>query len=648
MKMYFFVITALFAFLPFRSRGQMQKEIGNLVIENIPDIPAELSERLDQYQNARGAYPYSWSPDGKGILMSTRFGETSQVHFIGHAGGARKQLTFFKEPVSEASFCLDIAYNGFMFTKDRGGDEFSQIYWFDLATGKWEMISDGSRSQNTGLIWSEKGDRFIYTSTRRNGADYDLYLANMQSPGDAKMILSRGGYWSVSDWSEDGKRLIVQNYISANKSLIYQFDIESESLEEINPSDEDISYGKCSWSADGNGIFYTSDEKSEFLTLRYYDLISKKTTGITSSIEWDVESFIMNKERNTIVFSVNENGANRLYKLDTYTKRYTRLDGLPAGILYPSEFHPDGKVFSLLINSPKTPSDIFTYDLSSDKLEQWTFSEVGGLNNAAFVSPVLIEYETFDSVAGKPRTIPAFYYRPERNEGKIPVVIEIHGGPEGQSVPYFDPFRSFLTNELGVAVIEPNVRGSSGYGKSYLKLDNCFMREESVQDIGKLLEWVALQPELDTSRVAVTGGSYGGYMVLASLVNYNDLIRCGVDVVGISNFVTFLQNTEDYRKDLRRVEYGDERDPDMKEYLNRISPANNVEKISKPLFIIQGLNDPRVPVTEAEQMKEKMQEGGNQVWYLLAKDEGHGFRKKENWTFEQQATVLFLQKYLLE
>jgi dipeptidyl aminopeptidase/acylaminoacyl peptidase len=329
------------------------------------------------------------------------------------------------------------------------------------------------------------------------------------------------------------------------------------------------------------------------------------------------------------------------------TRKFDQLKGLPTALISPAEFHPDGRTFSLLINSPNSPSDIYTYNLDTNALVQWTFSEVGGLDNSKFTEPTIIEFETFDQVNKKPRKIPAFYYKPANAKGKLPVVIEIHGGPEGQTFPAFDPFRSFLINELGVAVIEPNVRGSSGYGKSYLRLDNGFKREESVQDIGKLLDWIAKQPELDASRVAVTGGSYGGYMVLASMVHFNDRIRCGVDVVGISNFVTFLQNTEDYRKDLRRVEYGDERDPKMNAFLQKISPLNQVDKITKPLFIVQGLNDPRVPYTEAEQMKNRLQEKKGEVWYLLAKDEGHGFRKKENYTFEQLATVLFFQKYLL-
>lgn len=644
------VFTVLVAiFFSFSLPGQnVKKEIGNLVIENIPEIPEVLKERMNQYQNARSASPQGWRADGKGMLMSTRFGETSQLHFIERPGGARKQLTFFREPVGGASFSPNPAYNGFMFTKDVGGNEFRQLYWFDLSTGNFEMLSDGGRTQNSGVMWDETGNSYIYVSTRRNKKDYDLYLSSMNNPKEAKLILDKGGSWSPVDWSMDGKKVLAANYISANKSFLHILDLETSKLEEINPSSEDISYGRAAWTADGKGVFYTSDQGGEFRTLKYYDLATKKSTEITSTIPWDVSGFIVDKKRKIMIFEVSENGIDKLYKLDMASKKYSMLPNLPTGIISAGDFHPDGKIFSLLINSPQSPSDIFTYDLKSNKLTQWTFSEVGGIDNTKFVSPQLIEYETFDLVGGKPRLIPAFYYKPQNKTSKIPVLINIHGGPEGQSVPSFSAFRSYLTNELGIAVIEPNVRGSTGYGKTFVKLDNGFKREESVQDIGKLLDWVSKQPELDASRVAVMGGSYGGYMVLASLMHYSHRLRCGIDVVGISNFVTFLQNTEEYRRDLRRVEYGDERDPAMRAFLEKISPLNHVDKITKPLFIVQGLNDPRVPATESEQMKNQMQQRGMEVWYLLAKDEGHGFRKKENSSFQQWATVMFLEKYLLE
>lgn len=648
MKKYILLWVLISTAFIFEGTAQTVREVGNLVIENIPEIPEELKERLNQYQNARGASPSSWSADGESMLMSTRFGETSQIHIINKPGGARKQITFFREPVGGGNFCPDGTYNGFMFTKDKGGNEFRQLHWFDLSTGNYEMISDGGRTQNSNVLWSDDGKQFLYTSTRRNMKDYDLFLGNMNNYKEAVPVLEKGGLWFPIDWNKEGNKVLVGNYISANKSFIHILDLTSGALEQINPDlKEDIAYGGGVWSADGSAIFYTSDEASEFKRLHYYELGSKKSVTLTSGIDWDIEDLIINKDRNIIIFSTNENGLNKLYKLETSTKKYTQLEGLPTGTISPSRFHPEGNIFSLLINSPRSPSDIYTYDLQNSSLTQWTESEIGGLDNSQFILPQLIEYETFDQVDGKTRKIPAFYYKATGVTGKMPVVIRIHGGPEGQSVPSFDPFRSFLTNEIGIAVIEPNVRGSSGYGKSFLKLDNGFKREESVQDIGKLLDWIATQPDLDTSRVAVYGGSYGGYMVLASMVHYNHRIRCGIDVVGISNFITFLQNTEDYRKDLRRVEYGDERDPAMRAYLEKISPLNNAQKITKPLFIVQGLNDPRVPASEAEQMKEQLQRMGNDVWYLLAKDEGHGFRKKENSTFQQLATILFLQKHLL-
>jgi dipeptidyl aminopeptidase/acylaminoacyl peptidase len=382
--------------------------------------------------------------------------------------------------------------------------------------------------------------------------------------------------------------------------------------------------------------------------LKYYDLSTKKFTSLTANIPWNVGGMTINKTRTTIAFTTNENGVYKLYTMETATRKIAEVKGIPTGVIGGLRFNPDGTELGFVLNTPQTPSDIYSVNLSTQTLQRWTYSEVGGLDNGSFTVPTLITYESFDKVNGKPRKIPAFCYKPKQATGKLPVVINIHGGPESQALPTFSSFNSYLTNELGVAIIVPNVRGSAGYGKSYLLLDNGLKREESVKDIGALLDWIAKQPELDPTRIAVYGGSYGGYMVLASMAHYNDRIKCGIDVVGISNFVTFLQHTEDYRKDLRRAEYGDERDPKMKEFLLRISPANNVDKITRPLFIIQGLNDPRVPASESEQIKEKMIGRGNKVWYLLAKDEGHGFRKKNNVDYMQWSIVLFLEENLLK
>jgi dipeptidyl aminopeptidase/acylaminoacyl peptidase len=624
--------------------AQEKKEIGSLVCEGIPDIPPALIEKMNQYQNTRGAGFADWTPDGKKILMSTRFGDTPQLHLLEFPGGDRKQITFFKEPVTSARFVPTAGLNQFIYLKDVGGNEFSQQYLFDINSGKYEMISDGGRTQNSLPFFSNSTKQFVTVSTRRNGKDYDIYISNTSAPKESKLILQEGGSWSVRDWSPDDNSLLVAKYISSTRSQLYILDLRTNKLEQINPSDEEIAYGAAHYSADGKGIFVVNDQGSEFLTLKYYDIASRKFSPLTSAINWDVTGFSMNKARTKLLFSVNEGGSTRLYLMDPVTKKFAAIEGLPVGVMSDVKFNPVNNQIVFSVTSAQTPSDIFTYNLETKTLTRWTNSEVGGLNTSTFIVPSLIEFESFDK-----KKIPAFYYKPITKPGeKLPVVIQIHGGPESQFQPMFSSFIPFLNNELGVAVIAPNVRGSSGYGKSYLKMDNGFNREESVKDIGALIEWISKQPELDASRICVYGGSYGGYMVLASLTHFNDKLKCGIDVVGISNFLTFLEKTEDYRKDLRRVEYGDERDPKMKEFLVKISPANNVQKITKPLFIIQGLNDPRVPVTEAEQMKQKMRDQKGDVWYLLAKDEGHGFKKKVNVDYMQWSVVSFLQNKLIK
>ncbi|MFQ6105374.1 MAG: S9 family peptidase [Candidatus Glassbacteria bacterium] len=624
-----------------------RREEGNLVIEGIPDIPQQVVDRMLQYQNVRSAYLYDWDPSGEGMLISTRFGETSQIHYIEKPGGARRQITFFNEPVSGAAMCPDPTSRSFLFIKDVGGSEFYQVFSFDLSNGKFDMLTDGS-SRNGSVLWSNRGDKFVYYSTRRNGRDWDLYLGNLEKPYEAKPILEEGGTWTPSDWSPDDEQLLVNKYISINETYYYVLDVQSGELTQINPTEEKIAYGAAVWAKDGKGVFITSDEGSEFQRLTYYDLKKRKFTDLTEDIPWDVDEIELSPDGKRLAFVTNEGGIYRLYLLDTGTWNYRQVEGIPMGLIYGLKFHPEGNRLAFVINTPQTPGDVYALDLLDDSLIRWTYSEVGGLNTDSFRIPELIHYETFDDVDGKPRMIPAFYYRPPHGEKPYPVIVYAHGGPEGQYVPYFSSTFQYWLNELGIAILAPNVRGSDGYGKSYLKLDNGYKREDSVKDIGSLLDWIEKQPELDASRVAVYGGSYGGYMVLASMFHYNDRFKCGVDIVGISNFVTFLENTKEYRRDLRRVEYGDERDPRMRKFLESISPTNHAHEITKPMFIAQGLNDPRVPVGESEQIVSAIRENGGEAWYLLAKDEGHGFRKKRNRDYYRNATVLFLEKFLLE
>jgi dipeptidyl aminopeptidase/acylaminoacyl peptidase len=623
-----------------------KKEIGNLVIEDIPDIPESLKDRLSQYQNTRSASLRSWSADGDFMIISTRFGETSQFHKLTKPGGARQQITFFNEPVGAGSMNPDNSHNGFLFTKDVGGGEFYQIFHFDLNNGSYRMLTDG-KSRHGSPMWSNKGDRFVYYSTKRNQKDWDIVVATADKVDEGRIVLQEGGTWVATDWSPDDSKLLVLRYISANESYYHIVDVASGRLEQINPDAGKIAYGGAQWSKDGKAVFFTADIGSEFQHLFRYDLASKAIKDLTPALKWNVSGVEMAPDGGVLLFTTNEDAMSKLYLMDLEDYAYAPVKNVPVGQVYNLSFHPNGKDVGMVINTPKTPGDVFVYNLDSKSFTRWTYSEVGGLNTDAFVTPELIRYPTFDKDGDKPREIPAFVYRP-KTKGPHPVLISIHGGPEAQYNPYFSSTLQYWVNELGIAVIAPNVRGSSGYGKAYLQLDNGFLRENSVKDIGALLDWIEEQPGLDKDRVGVIGGSYGGYMVLASMVHYNDRLACGIDIVGISNFVTFLKNTKDYRRDLRRVEYGDERDPEMNAFLEKISPNNNADKINKPLFVVQGLNDPRVPVGEAEQIVKAVRDNGGKVWYLLAKDEGHGFRKKKNRDYYNQAVVLFLQQHLVK
>ncbi len=600
-----------------------------------------VSEKMLQYQNTRAASLSGWLHSDKGILISTRFGETAQVHHVKSPGAARYQLTFFNEPVSGISVCPDKTKNIFFFTKDIGGGEFYQIYSFNMDNGEIKMLTDG-KSRNGLTGWSKKGDKYAFTSTKRNNTDTDIYLASVGSPENPDLIVAEGGSWGVYDWSFDDMKLIVGKYISANESHLYIYDIKSRAMTEFNPSSAKIAYGSALFNYEGTGIYYTSDENSEFSTLRYFDNASGKTTILTPDINWDVQGVTLSDDGTKLAFTTNEGGIYKLYLMETETNKFEEVKNIPVGLIGGIGFNDEGTKLGFTLNTSVSPGDGYSVNLDDYSVERWTYSEIGGLNSENFITPELINYKTFDG-----KEIPAFYYKP-KGEGPFPVLINIHGGPEGQYLPSFSSLMQYFIKEMGIAVIGPNVRGSTGYGKTYLEMDNWYKREESVQDIGALIDWIASQPELDSKKICVYGGSYGGYMVLASMTNYNDKIKCGIDVVGISNFVTFLENTQSYRRDLRRVEYGDERIPEMKEYLLKISPTTNVNKIKAPVFIVQGLNDPRVPVTEAEQILDAVKKNGIKAWYLMAKDEGHGFQKKVNRDYLNNAIVMFLEENLMK
>lgn len=617
----------------------------NLVIEGVPPHSAELKAEAGRYLEFRAAGFSSWHPTKREMLISTRFADTPQLHAVTHPGGARRQMTFLPEPVGGGAWQPKLG-RYIVFAQDSGGGEFYQYYRLDPDTGRITLLTDG-KSRNDSGRFSKSGNQFAYTSTRRNGRDTDVWLMNPDDPKTDRLLYAwDGGGCSIVDWSEDGDTLLLLEYISINHSRLYRLDVKTGYRSLITPDEETpVSYGNAKFTKDGKNIFCITDIGSEFQRLMRIEWPTRDYKPLTDGISWDVTEFDLSPDGQSIAFITNEDGVGKIHLIEAKSGKKLRGPALPLGIPSGVTWHENGRDLAFSFNSAKSPTDAYSYDVKTGKLERWTESETGGLNTTSFIEPELIRVKSFDGLQ-----VSGFLYRPDAKKfpGKRPIIVNIHGGPESQSRPIFQARNNYYLNELGVAILFPNVRGSSGYGKTFLTLDNGFKREDSVKDIGAFLDWIAHDSGLDSERIAVMGGSYGGYMTLASLVHFSDRLRCGVDVVGISSFITFLKNTQDYRRDLRRVEYGDERDPAMAEHLQRISPLTNVDKIRKPLFVVQGKNDPRVPVTEAEQMVAAIREKGGTVWYLMAKDEGHGFGKKKNADFQFLSTIQFLREHLLK
>jgi dipeptidyl aminopeptidase/acylaminoacyl peptidase len=612
----------------------------NLRARSVPEIPSALAEPLEQYQNARSALLADVLPDGGGVLVRTRFANTVQLHLVAAPLGTREQLTFGKEPVLAASFLPGDPRTVF-YLQDQGGGEFYQVYRLDRRTGRSELLTDG-KSRHESLLVSRNGTRLAFSSTARNGKDTDVWIADVARPREARRLTSEEGTWLPVDLTADGRRVLVRRERSIADAELWVVDADSGERRLL--TDGKGSVRAARFSGDGRAAYVVTDRGADVNGLIRIPLDAPvRAERVGPALPWDVEDVEVAADGSRVAFLSNQDGYSRLYVVSPGSGRWREVK-LPGSIVSGLRF-PDRRSDRLFVamESPRSPVDVWSVDLATvaGTLTRWTRSEVGGLDPEGFVTPELVRYPSTDGI-----TVPAFLYRPRGATGRVPVVIDWHGGPEGQALPRFLPYTQFLVNELGVAVLAPNVRGSDGYGKVYLAADDGVRREAALADIGATLDFVARRPELDPARVAVFGGSYGGYMVLASLAFFSDRVRAGVDVVGISSLVTFLEHTQAYRRDLRRAEYGDERIPEVRAVLERISPLAHVDRIRAPLLVVQGRNDPRVPESEAEQVVRAVRASGNEAWYLLALDEGHGFQKKENRDVYTAAVALFLEKVL--
>jgi dipeptidyl aminopeptidase/acylaminoacyl peptidase len=633
------LLTALLAGAATPAAAEVAKPSA-LIADQVPAVPDALATATRPYMEARSAGFAGWNAADKAMLISTRFGNVSQFHSVVMPLGMRRQISFEVEPLGGSW-----SPNGDVLAvvKDNGGDEFFQLY--TLESGRLNLLTAGGKSRNELGAWSQDGRLLGFSSTERNGTDSDLYVIDPRNPASKRRVAEvKGGGWSIADFEPGNSRAVVFEYVSVTKSNLHLIDLATGRMAAIGDPAKPIAYGGAEFAPDG-ALWVTSDEDSDVQRLGRLDVRTGKFKPVGGAARWEVTGFDISKDGKTIAFVTNEAGIARLSLMNVASGTIRQIPGLPAGVIGGLEFAPWGTLgFSL--TSAKSPLDAYSLDPKTLKITRWTESETGGLDPSVNVEPELVEVKSFDG-----ETVSGFLYRPDpqRFPGKRPLIVNIHGGPEGQSRPSFLGRNNYLLNEQGIAIFFPNVRGSTGYGKRFVSLDNGpFKREDSVKDVGAYLDRLATDPALDSSHFAVTGGSYGGYMCYASAIHYADRFRGALCNVAISNFVTFLENTQSYRRDLRRVEYGDERDSAQRGKLEEISPLRRIAEIKSPLFVVQGANDPRVPKSEADQLVKALRGQGQSVWYLVGENEGHGFAKKENQDYLFWNTLMFWDQTLLK
>jgi dipeptidyl aminopeptidase/acylaminoacyl peptidase len=630
----------------------------NLVVQGIPPIPQSLVSQVAKYTDFRGHGFVDWHPLRREMLVAHRKagGDTTQLFRIASPLAEPEQLTDFADPVSSASYEPQQG-KYIVFERSTGGNEAAQIYRLDLETHQVALITEPSERHDI-QGWLHQSSQLLFSSVpldrtaqggKRSTVTQTLSIVDPSKPTTRRRLVElQGTGWGVGGVSWDDKRVALSRYISASESQVWLLDLASGRLTQVLPaprSKERSVFLVGGFKRDNSGLFVLSDRDGEFRELMFYRFANRRLSSVTHHIPWDMDGGSATEDGTLMAVRANVDGRDELRLFDGRSLKELPTPVLPSGSVTATAFHRKLGELAFSLNSAKGPSQVYALDPKSGKVEQWTRAYAPpGVDMASFSDQQIIRWPSFDG-----RTISGLLnLPPERFTGRRPVLVLIHGGPEGQAKMGFMSRYNHMINDLGIAIIEPNVRGSSGYGKTFLGLDNGVKREDSVRDIGALLDWIATQPQFDASRVLVSGGSYGGYMSLAVATHYADRIAGAIDVVGISNFVSFLQNTESYRRDLRRVEYGDERDPAMREFLQKISPLTNASRITKPLFVVQGKNDPRVPYTEAEQIVAKARENNTPVWYLRAENEGHGFQRKENADYQFYATILFMQQTLLK
>ena len=596
----------------------MHRVDGTLVFDGIPPLDASLAARVRRYEEWRQATFLDWLPDGS-MLVATRFGAESQVHRIASPLGMREQLTFGDGPVTEAR----APHSGAGFVFVRQVDGYPQL--FDhTGPGAARQLTQGNYLHGS-PVWSHDGKRVAFYGTDRTGVNDDIYVVNIPAATRPLLVVAGStGSWRPLDWSQDDSKLLLLNTVSPQKSALFVADAATGALTPVAVPESRITAAR--FAPDGVGFYMISDAQSDFEQLLYYNPITRATRRVSADVPWDVEAFAVSTGGHYVAYVVNDDGASHLTVLDTLRNLEFKPPGLQDGRIANIGFDAAGQKLAFSYESARSPGDVYVYDVARGTVQRWTHSEVGPLDPADLATAQLIHYPTWDRLGLGRRTLSAYVYLP-RGPSPCPVLIALPGGRKlhSQARPGWDPFIQFVVNDLGYAVIAPDVRGSSGYGKAFRALEGGKLRDDAVRDVGALLVWIGLQPGLDSHRVAVMGQSYGGFLALASLATYSDHLQGAIDVAGISSLVDYVGHAPAAERAQRVAEFGDVQDTDMRAFLDRISPLDNVARIHRPVLIVQGLDAPGSRAADSQQLVWRLRSEGNQAWYLSASDAGNDF-----------------------
>jgi dipeptidyl aminopeptidase/acylaminoacyl peptidase len=598
------------------------------------------------YLSARRTVSPTLSPDGQLAFLTDVTG-TNQVWTLDAPAEWPEQRTFYDERVASVSWAPD--GERLAFSNDAGADEHHQLFTLDPDDGTIEQLTERPDAIHGWGGWHPDGERVAFAANRRDGANFDVHVMGLDD--DEPRLVSEGdGTLGVEGWGPNGEQLLVRTAHGSTDDDLFVVDVATGERRHVTPGDDEVRYRQPTFGPDGKGIYCLSDATADTKELVRIDLASLAVETVESGGDWPIDQLAIAGENGRLALTRNVDGYADCHvgRLAAATEVATTDLALPEGVVHSLTFGPNGERLAVTVSTPTLNHSVFVVDPDdvdaggSPALERWTHPSTGGLSLDGFAQPDLVRYETFDD-----REIPAYVTFPEgvtrEDEASVPVVVDIHGGPHHQRRPWFRPIRQYFL-DAGYAVFEPNVRGSSGYGREYAELDDVAKRMDSVKDIAAAVEWLADQPAVDPDSVVAYGRSYGGFMVLAVLTEYPDLWAAGVDFVGIANWVTFLENTGDWRRSHRESEYGSLEED--RELLERISPIHDVDAIDCPLFIQHGENDPRVPVDEARQIAEAVEQRGIPVETCIFADEGHHTTKLANRIEQFERIGAFLDEHV--